>query len=311
MGQFAALGNCSPAARHSTDAVDLKAPEATGAQGEAWPRRKRRTIGFRSWIFAVLALATVLIACPRAAFAQTDEIQVYNAVIQPQGIFGVTLHQNFTPIGRTTPAFPGAIIPNHSWNGGIEWAYGIKSWWEQGLYLPIFTAYSQGRGGTIDGFKIRELFVRPHAQQHTLFYGVNFEFSFNYGYWESHTESAEVRPIVGVYLHKWELVYNPIVDTDYTGGLGGLQFNPGGMVKYHFNNTWATAMEEFDGFGSFNQFAPLHEQFHEVWAMLDHNSPSLQTEVGVGFGFTAGSDLLTLKLMLTLPQLNKNPIHIF
>lgn len=243
------------------------------------------------------------------AHAQTDEIQVYNAVIQPRGIFGVTLHQNFTPIGRTTPAYPGAIIPNHSWNGGIEWAYGIKTWWEQGLYLPIFTAYSKGHGGTIDGFKIRELFVRPHAQQHTLFYGVNFEFSFNYGYWESRTESAEVRPIVGVYLHKWELVYNPIVDTDYTGGLGGLQFNPGGMVKYHINKTWAVAMEEFDGFGSFNDFAPLRDQFHEVWGMLDHNSRSLETEVGMGFGFTHGSDLLTLKLMLTLPQLNKKPIR--
>jgi len=70
-------------------------------------------------------------------------------------------------------------------------------------------------------------------------------------------------------------------------------------------------MEEFDGFGSFNEFAPLNQQFHEVWGMLDHNSPDLQTEVGVGFGMTAGSDLLTLKLMLTLPQLNKKPIHIF
>ena len=311
MGHISAPGNGSPAARRSADAVDFKTPKSDEALGQPSPRGRRRTLRLRPWICAGLALGAVLIAVPRAAFAQTDEIQVYNAVIQPQGIFGVTLHQNFPPIGRTTPAFPGAIIPNHSWNGGIEWAYGVKSWWEQGLYLPIFTAYSQGRGGTIDGFKIRELFVRPHAQRHTLFYGVNFEFSFNYGYWESRTESAEVRPIVGVYLHKWELVYNPIVDTDYTGGLGGLQFNPGGMIKYRFNNTWATAMEEFDGFGSFNDFAPLHDQFHEVWAMLDHNSPSLQTEVGVGFGFTSGSDLLTLKLMLTLPQLNKKPLRIF
>ncbi|HVC20584.1 MAG TPA: hypothetical protein VNE16_10940 [Vicinamibacterales bacterium] len=258
-------------------------------------------------MLALVAVAIGLAIAPARAFGQTDEIQVYNATIQPQGIFGVTVHQNFTPVGRTTPAYPGAIIPNHSWNGGIEWAYGLKSWWEQGLYLPIFTAYSSGHGGTIDGFKIRELFVRPHAQQHTFFYGVNFEFSFNYHYWESRTESAEVRPIVGVYLHKWELVYNPIVDTDYTGGLGGLQYNPGEMIKYHFNDTWAVAYEGFDGFGSFNDFAPLQQQFHETWAMLDHNGHSMDTEVGVGFGLTKGSDLFTLKLMITLPQLNKKP----
>ena len=311
MDQFSASGNGSLPARRSTDAVDFKRSRAAGAQGQPSPRGMRGPFRLTAWIYAGLAIAAVLLVGPRAAFAQTDEIQVYNAVIQPQGIFGVTLHQNFTPIGRTTPAFPGAIIPNHSWNGGVEWAYGIKSWWEQGVYLPIFTAYSQGRGGTIDGFKIRELFVRPHAQRHTLFYGVNFEFSFNYGYWESRTESAEMRPIVGVYLHKWELVYTPVVDTDYTGGIGGLQFNPEEMVKYHFNNTWAVGGEGFDGFGSFNQFAPLNQQFHEVWGVLQHTSPDLVTKVGVGFGLTSGSDLLTLKLMLTFPQLNKKPIHIF
>ncbi len=310
MGHISAPGNGSPAARRSTDAVDFKTPGAAGTREQASPRGKRRTLPLPSWIFVVLALGAVSIAGPRTAFAQTDEIQVYNGVISPPGIFNVTVHNNFTPIGRTTPAFPGGIIPNHSWNGGVEWAYGVKSWWEQGLYLPIYTAYSTGRGGTIDGFKIRELFVRPHARQHTLFYGVNFEFSFNYGYWESRTESAEVRPIVGVYLHKWELVYNPIVDTDYTGGLGGLQFNPGGMIKYHFNPTWAAGAEEFDGFGSFNDFAPLHDQFHEVWALLDHHSNIVDVEVGAGLGLTAGSDRFTLMLMLSR-DLNKNPIHLF
>jgi len=47
------------------------------------------------------------------------------------------------------------------------------------IYLPVESAYSRGRGGSINGFKIRELFVRPHAEVHTFFYGVNFEFSVN------------------------------------------------------------------------------------------------------------------------------------
>src|SRR5580704_17756981 len=124
--------------------------------------------------------AFVLLAAPIAMLAQTDEIQVYDAEIEDQGVFNLMVHTNFTPIGRKTPDFPGGIIPNDSVNGAVEWAYGVRDWFEQGLYFPVYTAYSEGRGGTINGFKIRELFVRPHAGEHKFFYGVNFEFSFNY-----------------------------------------------------------------------------------------------------------------------------------
>jgi hypothetical protein len=115
--------------------------------------------------FVTLALAVT----PKAAFAQTDEIQVYDAEIEEVGKFNVEVHTNYTPIGRTTPAYPGAIIPNHSDNGAVEWAYGVTNWMEQGLYFPVYTAYSEGRGGSLNGFKIRELFVRPHAHDHTFF----------------------------------------------------------------------------------------------------------------------------------------------
>ena len=138
--------------------------------------------------------------------------------LRTPGKFNVMVHNNFTPIGRTTPDFPGGIIPNHSDNGAVEWAYGVADWFEQGLYFPVYTAYSDGRGGSLNGFKIRELFVRPHAHDHTFFYGVNFEFSVNYKYWESKRITSEVRPIVGLHLHPVDIIFNPIVDTDYTGG---------------------------------------------------------------------------------------------
>src|SRR5271154_5102780 len=107
-------------------------------------------------------IAVSLASIPKAAFAQTDEIQVYDAEIEEQGVFNVMVHSNFTPIGRKTPDFPGGIIPNDSVNGAVEWAYGVAPWFEQGLYFPVYTAYSKGRGGTLNGFKLRELFVRPH-----------------------------------------------------------------------------------------------------------------------------------------------------
>ena len=255
---------------------------------------------------ALIALALVVL--PMAAFAQTDEIQVYDASIERPGIFNVMLHSNFTPVGRTTPDFPSAIIADHSYNGGLEWAYGVTPWFEQGLYLPVYTAYSKGRGGSIDGFKIRELFVRPHAQEHKLFYGLNFEFSSNYSYWESRTVTGEIRPIIGANMGKWEFLYNPIVDTDYTGGLGGLEYNPAGRIAYNLNDKWTVAAEEYDGFGPMRGFYTLHDQFHEVWAVFDHNSKIVDVEAGVGLGLTAGSDRWTLKLMLSR-DLNRIPIR--
>ena len=248
---------------------------------------------------ACALLALVLVVAPITARAQTDEIQVYDASIVPPGTFNLTLHSNFTPIGRRNPAFPGGIVPANSVNGGAEWAYGVTPWFEQGLYLPVFTAYSKGRGGSIDGFKIRELFVRPHADQHKFFYGVNFEFSVNYTYWESRHVSSEVRGIVGTHLHKWDLIYNPIFDTDYTGGLGALEFVPSGRVAYNLNPHWAAAAEEYSDDGPVDGFYAAHNQFHEVWAVMDHYSKIVDIEAGVGVGVTGGADKLTFKLMFS------------
>jgi hypothetical protein len=247
--------------------------------------------------FALAAIAVAFV--PKSAFAQTDEIQVYDAEVEDPGKVNLMVHSNYTPIGRKEAGFPGGIIPNHSVNGAVEWAFGIKDWFEQGLYLPVYTAYSQGRGGSLNGFKIRELFARPHAHDHTFFYGVNFEFSVNYKYWESEHITSEVRPIVGLHLHKVDLIYNPIMDTDYKGGFGNLEFVPAGRVAYNVKDKWAVSLEEYADMGPLHQFAAARDQFHEVWAVLNHDGKVVSIETGVGVGVTNGADKLTFKLMLS------------
>jgi len=238
--------------------------------------------------------------------AQTDEIQVYDAEIAEKGVFNLMLHTNYTPIGRKEGGFRGAIIPNNSVNGTSEWAYGVTDWFEQGLYLPVYSFYSDSRGTTINGFKIRELFVRPHAETHTLFYGVNFEFSVNANFWEPRRITSEVRPIVGVHLHPVDVIFNPIVDTDWTGGFGNLEFVPGTRIAYNLNDKWAVAAEEYDDFGTVRHFNAAHDQFHEVWAVFDHSSKIVNIEAGVGVGYTAASDRLTFKVMVSR-DLNSKP----
>lgn len=254
---------------------------------------------FKKCKYRLLLLTVIALAVPTRMLAQTDEIQVYDAAIAEQGVYNLMVHTNFTPVGRKTPPFPGAIIANDSVNGAAEWAYGVKPWFEQGLYLPVYSLNSTNHGATIDGFKVRELFVRPHARDHKFFYGMNFELSVNALYWESKRITSELRPIVGVHFQRWDLIYNPILDTDYSGGVKGLEFNPAGRVAYNFNQQWAGAVEEYDGFGPLRGFVPHDQQFHETWAVVDRNGKFLNVEAGVGAGWSGGADRVTLKLMLS------------
>lgn len=253
---------------------------------------------------AQLALVIAALLLPALLRGQTDEIQVYDAAIAEPGVFNLMVHMNFTPIGRKTPEYPGAIIANDSFQTTAEWAYGVTPWFEQGLYLPVSTPHSTNHGATVDGFKIRELFVRPHADDHKFFYGMNFEFSVNHHYWEERTFTSEVRPIVGLHLKPWDIIFNPILDTDYTGGFRNLQFNPALRVAYNLNDRWAVSAEEYSGFGPLHDFEPVSQQFHEVWAVVNHDTRIVNIETGVGVGYTGGADRLTFKLMLSR-DLNK------
>jgi len=252
----------------------------------------------QNMLFAVMIFAIGLFGRPAVGLAQTDEIQVYDAAIADQGKFNLMIHSNFTPKGRTTPAFPDAVISNHALVGVAEWAYGVRPWFEQGLYMPLYS-FSSNRGGSINGFKIRELFVKPHADDHTFFYGVNFEFSVNARYWDTQRITSEVRPIVGLHLHPVDIIVNPIVDTNYKGGFKNLEFVPAGRVAYNLNSDWAVAVEEYSDFGPLRAFLPAREQAQQVWGVFDHTSKKVNIEAGFGAGVTAGSDKFTLKLMLS------------
>jgi len=237
------------------------------------------------------------LAIAGAAFAQTDEIQVYSAQIAAPGKFNLTVHDNYTPDGIKTPAFPDAIISNRSWNGTLEWAYGVTPWWEQGLYLPLYSMPDHG-APEYDGFKIRELFVAPKAADRSFFYGVNFEFSFNTPHWNEHAYTQEIRPIVGWRFGKVDFIFNPILDNDWTG-FKNLDFAPESRLDYNITKAWQVALEEYDDFGQLHAFKPASQQSHELFGVFDYNGEPINVEGGVGFGLTPGTDHLTLKLILS------------
>jgi hypothetical protein len=228
--------------------------------------------------------------------AQTDEIQVYDAEITAPGQFNLTWHNNFTPSGRSEAAFPGGIIPNHALNGVPEWAYGVTDWFEAGAYLPVYTLTGDGRL-LFDGVKLRALFVVPNAAERTVFYGLNFELSYNTPHWEASRFSGEIRPIIGVHLGRFDLIANPILDTDFNG-LGKLDFAPAVRAAYKVSEKLAFAIEHYADFGPIERFNRASAQSQTLFAVLDYGNSSNGMEFGIGRGLTRASDSCVLKLML-------------
>lgn len=242
-----------------------------------------------------LVFVFVVAVCPvsRAA-AQGDEIQVYDGGLAPVGVFNLTVHNNFTPDGVETPSFPGAVTSHHSWNGVPEWAYGVTSWFEAGLYLPLYS-HDRELGWKLDGFKLRTLFAVPNAAERRFFYGGNFEFSVNAPHWSEHRISSEVRPIVGWHLGRFDLIANPILDTDYDG-LKNLIFAPSTRVAYNIDEHWALSAEEYADYGPVHDFHAASAQSHQVFAVVDYVG-SFELQFGAGFGITESSDRFQIKVI--------------
>ena len=241
--------------------------------------------------------AVLLVAAAQAARAQTDEIQVYTGEINAPGQFGVTLHNNYTAIGRAAPEFPRAVIPEHSLNGVPEYAYGAADWLEFGAYLPLYSVTRDGRF-LINGSKLRVLFAEPHADERSFFYAVNFEFSWNARHWATRHWAAEIRPIIGVRAGPVDFIVNPIVDVDFTG-VGSLDFAPAIRLAYNFSKPWAAALEHYADYGDVRRFEAANRQQQTLFAVVDYGGAAVGVEFGIGHGFTAASDALILKLMLT------------
>ena len=241
---------------------------------------------------------------PLPVAAQTDEIQVYDGGLAPIGVFNLTLHNNYVASGGTTPASPGVVTADKSWNGVPEWAVGVRSWFEAGLYLPLYTR-DQHLGFGLDGFKLRALFAAPNADARRFVYGVNFELSFNAERWDASRVTSEIRPILGWHLGRLDVFLNPILDTAWDG-FANLDFEPVARVAFRLDRSWAVALEEYSDFGPLGHPYAPSGQSHQLYAVFDRRG-ALEVEAGVGFGLTDASDKLTFKLILSRDLNRRRP----
>jgi len=251
----------------------------------------RQSPGARALVLAMLLAGAV---SPRPAGA-VDEIQVYNADISEVGQWTVEQHLNYALQGRTQPEFSGGLVANHALNGTPELAYGLTEWWELGFYVPF--AVNSADQLLSDGFKIRTLFVSPHAGERSLFYGVNFEGSYTTPSFSQSRYAFEIRPIIGVRNADWEFIVNPIVDFG-VGQSGEADFAPAARLARQLAHDVFVGLEYYGDYGKVGNFLPIKEQQHQLFAVTDFKVGMIDVEFGLGYGLTAGSDRLVAKTIL-------------
>lgn len=254
--------------------------------------KKSRFDFFRIWPGA-LTSAVFWGALAQAAKA-TDEIQVYNAEIAAVGQFTIQQHLNYVAGGLTNPPFSGGLASNHSLNGTPEFAYGVTDWWEVGLYLPFSVANQQFYS---DAFKLRTLFVSPHADQRDFFYGVNFEFSNETPPFAQTRFALEIRPIIGIRNSEYEFIVNPIVDVGF-GKYGEADFAPAARIARKFGQDLYAGFEYYADFGKICGFSKLADQQHTLFAVTDFKFGVFDVDFGIGYGLTPASDRFVIKTII-------------
>jgi hypothetical protein len=241
--------------------------------------------------------ALFLISAPPAFAVDEvhDEIQVYNAEIAEVGQWTYEQHLNYAIIGQTQPEFPGGFTSNHSLQGTPEFAYGLTDWWEPGFYLPFAV---NGAGEFLsDGAKVRSLFVVPDAAKRSFFYGINFELGYELPYFSQTQWNLEIRPIIGVRNADWEFIANPIVDVGF-GTAGEADLAPALRLARNLGEDRFIGLEYYADFGKIGDFLPLREQYQQLYAVTDFKVKTVDVELGVGYGFTPGSDRLIVKAII-------------
>jgi hypothetical protein len=252
---------------------------------------RRFSSGWRRLYWLVTAMSVAFFSQPAKA---VDEIQVYNANIAAPGQFTIQQHLNYIGQGLKDPPFPGGLVSNGSFNGTPEFAYGVTDWWEVGLYLPFAI---QNQQFLSDSFKLRTLFVSPHAEQRSLFYGINFELSNSTPKFSQTRFGLEIRPIIGVRNADYEFIVNPIVDIGF-GKYGEADFAPAARFARKLDPDLFVGLEYYADFGEIGQFGKLSDQQHTLFAVTDFKLGVFSVNFGLGYGLTPASDRFVVKTIV-------------
>ena len=243
-----------------------------------------------------VALSLVLWLATPARAALPVEIQVYTDDLEAPGAYGVELHVNTTPSGRTTPDYPGEVPPGHGWRVTPEISWGIAPDWDWGVYLP----FVRSPGGAVDfaGPRVRLKWLPLRQPEGTagLFAGVNAELGYAEERFEQARRTLEVRPIIGYRNDAWLFALNPAVGADLAGAEKGVvTFEPAFKAARGVGGGAMLGVEYYAELGPLSDTLPRAEQAHTLYLVLDTKNLNF----GIGRGLNGATDRWTVKAIFS------------
>ena len=264
------------------------------------PGFDRHPFGPMQRLLAALILVA-LAAAPAHADLQ-DEIQVYDDAINEPGEFGVELHVNTTPSGRSTPDYPGEVTPDHGWRVTPELSWGLTKTLGAGLYLPL--ARDTDGHWDLAGLKLRLKFLPWQTEDgRGGFGGVNVEVGRLKEQYSQQRNAAEMRFIAGWRSADWLLVANPILGFALSGPGSGQrpEFELGLKATRRFLEGFSAGAEYYSATGPIGDPLPWQQQDNRLFAVLDVDRKPWIFNVGIGRGLTDAADRWTVKAIFDLP----------
>src|SRR5258705_1570190 len=238
-----------------------------------------------------------------ACAALSDEIQVYDDDINAPREFGLELHVNGTPQGRSIPDYPGEVVPNHGLRITPEFSYGLTRAWEAGLYIPS-NFDSTGRG-SIAGAKLRLKWLPLHGDEGEAgwFAGANGELSRLESKYSESRDSFELRTIGGYRADAWLVSVNPVFGWDLSPGFrsGTPDFSLRVQATHNVAEKTALGLEYYSEMGKLSDILPLAQQSNTLFAVVDTAFKSLGINFGIGRGLTGSADKWTVKAIFAIP----------
>ena len=109
--------------------------------------------------------------------------------------------------------------------------------------------------------------------------------------------ALEVRPIIGMRNAEYEFIVNPIVDVSFGPG-GEADFAPAARLARNLGNDRFVGLEYYSFYGKIGNILPLQQQYQELYVVTDFKLKDVDVELGVGRGFTSGSDPMNIKAII-------------
>lgn len=244
-----------------------------------------------------MLLALVLL--PALARAQGNyEIQVYGSDTVPAQNLMVELHSNFTVEGQKETS-DGTYPTNHQLRETLELTAGINDWSEVGFYT--FTSVQQGYGWQWVGSHIRPRVRVPESWGWPVGVSLSMEVGYQRAVFSTDTWTWEIRPIIDKAIGRWYFAFNPALERTLHGPdvVQGWAFAPAVKISYDFTSVVSGGIEYYGDYGAIGDFAPVHEQQHQIFVVTDLNvSPLWEINIGVGVGATAATDHFIIKCIL-------------